>query len=113
MKLICIKCPKGCELTIDGDNVSGNQCMRGVDYAKEELISPKRIVTSLLKTKDGLVPVKSDKEVPKDQIFNVLDEIKKIRVDSVKIGDIVIKNCLGLGINIVVTGKEFVIWKLI
>ena len=31
MKLICIKCPKGCELTIDGDNVSGNQCMRGVD----------------------------------------------------------------------------------
>lgn len=111
MKLICIKCPKGCELTIEGDIISGNQCMRGVDYAKEELISPKRIVTTLLKTQYGLVPVKSDKEVPKDQIFNVLNEIKKIKVNNVKIGDIVIKNCLNLGINIVVTGKEFVAFK--
>lgn len=108
MKLICIKCPKGCELTIDKDNISGYTCPRGLDYAKEELDCPKRIVTALAKVKGGLVvPVKTDKEVPKDKIFDLLEEISKLSLKKTKIGDIVIKNCLGSGANIVVTGEIY------
>lgn len=108
MKLICIKCPKGCELTIEKDNITGYTCPRGLDYAKEELTCPKRIVTALAKVKGGLVvPVKTDKEVPKDKIFNVLEEISKLSLKNVKIGDIVIKDCLGTGANIVVTGENY------
>lgn len=107
MKLICIKCPRGCELTIDGENISGNQCVRGIDYAKEELTTPKRIVTALVKTKKGIAPVKTTLEIPKDKIFDVVNEINKLYLADAKIGDIVISNCLGLGTDIVVTGEVF------
>ena len=39
MKLICIKCPRGCELEVEGKQVSGNMCPRGIDYAMEEIIT--------------------------------------------------------------------------
>ena len=104
MKLVCIKCPRGCELNIDGDNITGNQCLRGIDYAKEELTTPKRIVTALLKTEKGVVPVKTNGEIPKGKITDVVNEINKLYVKSTQIGDVVIKNCLGLNVDIIVTG---------
>jgi CxxC motif-containing protein len=107
MKLICIKCPRGCELTVTGNSVTGNLCPRGVDYAKEESENPKRIVTSLIKVDDRVVPVKTDKEVPKDMIDKVLRKISKIKVKNPKIGDIVVKNILKTGVNIVVTGEIY------
>ena len=108
MKLICIKCPKGCEIVVENDNITGHTCPRGLDYAKEELTCPKRIVTALAKVKGGLVvPVKTDKEVPKEKIFNVLEEISSLSLKNTKIGDIVIKNCLNTGANIVVTGEMY------
>ena len=104
MKLICIKCPRGCELNIDGENITGNQCAKGIDYAKEELTSPQRIVTALIKTKNGIAPVKTSREVPKDKIFDVIKEIKKSPIKNYQIGDIVIENVLNTGANIVITG---------
>ena len=107
MKLICIKCPRGCELDVDGDKIFGNLCPRGVEYAKEEQVSPKRIVTALAKMGKFIVPVKTNIDVPKDRIFDVLEEISKLNLDTAKIGDIVIENCLGLGVDIVVTGYPY------
>lgn len=107
MKLICIKCPRGCELTISGENVTGNMCPRGVDYAKEETTNPKRIVTALVKLGDKVIPVKTDKEVPKKLINDVLEEISKIKIKKAKIGDVLVKNILNTGANIVVTGEVY------
>ena len=108
MKLVCIKCPRGCELTVTGNSVTGNLCPRGVDYAKEESENPKRIVTSLIKASGKVVlPVKTDREVPKDMIDKVLRKISKTKVKNPKIGDIVIKNILKTGANIVVTGEIY------
>jgi CxxC motif-containing protein len=50
-ELICITCPLGCHLSIDrgpGDAlaISGNRCPRGVKYAEEELLAPKRVVSA-------------------------------------------------------------------
>jgi CxxC motif-containing protein len=51
-----------------------------------------------------LVSVKSSKPVPKDKIFDVLEEIKKTIVNApVKSGRIVIKNVAGIGIDVVAT----------
>jgi len=107
MNLVCIKCPRGCNLQIENNSISGNMCPRGIDYAKEELTCPQRIVTALIKVGNCVAPVKTDKEVPKDKIKLVLDAISKINLKSAKIGDIVIKNVVGLDANVVVTGNIY------
>lgn len=109
MELICIKCPRGCNLVVEGESVTGNLCPRGLDYAKEELTCPMRIVTALIKVGDSLIaPVKTTTEVPKDKIFEVLNILKDVHLDSAKIGDIVVSNILNLGVDIVVTGNPYV-----
>ena len=40
-KITCIVCPNGCEIEIDGDNIRGYTCKRGLEYAKNELLAPK------------------------------------------------------------------------
>ena len=109
MKLICIKCPRGCEITVEGESISGNACPRGLEYAKEEMSCPMRTVTYLAKTEDGfVVPVKTDKDVPKSKIFEVVDEISKLKLKKSQIGDIVIKGVAGLNANVIVTGDEYI-----
>lgn len=107
MKLICIKCPRGCEITVEKDKITGNGCTRGLEYAKEELSCPMRTVTYLLKSGDGVVPVKTDKDVPKDRINDVINEISKLNILNTHIGQIIIKNVLGLNSNIIVTGNKY------
>lgn len=107
MELTCIMCPMGCSLTVtktkDGYEVSGNTCARGEAFGKEEVTSPKRIVTSLIRTQKGVTSVKTSKPIPKKLIFEVMKEIDKVQVKSAKIGDIVIKNVLNTGADVVVT----------
>ena len=107
MKLICIKCPRGCNLDVDGDKITGNLCPRGIDYAKEEQTCPMRTVTALVKIGNAVVPVKTDKEVPKAKIQEVLDEICKVSVVKANPGDIIIQNILGTGANVIVTGNKY------
>jgi len=110
INMTCIMCPMGCQLTVDKSGkeikVSGNTCLRGENYAKEEVTSPKRIITALVKTEDGVLPVKTTKPVPKDKIFDVVDEINKLTIKNGKLGDVIIKNVLGLDVDIVITGNK-------
>jgi len=108
MELICIKCPRGCKLQVKGENVTGNLCPRGLDYAIEEQTCPKRMVTALIKVNGKVVPVKSSTEVPKDKIKDVLREISNINVANTAIGEVVLSNVLGLGVDIVVTGDPYI-----
>lgn len=57
-KLICIGCPKGCELTVflDGKQVTkveGNHCKKGAVYGEKEVTAPTRIVTSTVTVLEG------------------------------------------------------------
>lgn len=110
INMTCIMCPMGCQLTVENNGkelkVSGNTCIRGENYAKEEITSPKRIITALVKTIDGVLPVKTTKPVPKNKIFDVVNEINKITLKKGKMGDIIIKNILGLEADIVITGNK-------
>lgn len=109
--LICIGCPLGCPVTVtmDGDdiNVTGNTCPRGADYAKKEVLSPTRIVTSSVKIEGGtmaMVSVKTEHDIPKGKIMEIMDEIHHTKAKApIAIGDVVIKNCAGTGVDIVAT----------
>lgn len=107
-EFVCIVCPRGCRLKVDDNlNVSGNFCPRGAVYAKEEITSPKRMITSTIRVKNRehlLVSVKTSNAVPKEKMFDVMKEINKLSVDApTRIGDIVLKNILGTGADIVIT----------
>ncbi len=112
-ELICIGCPVGCQLTAEGEGenikISGNICKIGNDYGIKECTDPRRIITTSLRIKneDGsftMISVKTNKDVPKNRIFECLEEIKKIEPSKeIKIGDVVIENILGLGSDIIAT----------
>lgn len=109
MKTVCIMCPVGCELTITGSGenvkVTGNSCARGLTYGKNEVTNPVRMVTALIKTEKGVLPVKTTNLVPKNKINEVLSEIEKVYLKKAKAGDVVIKNVCGLNCDIIVTGN--------
>lgn len=108
--LICIVCPKGCRLTVDEQNdyaVTGNTCIRGREYGQAELKNPVRVVTSTVKINSVLqnrCPVKTNGSVPKQLIFDVMDVLNGVTITApVKVGDIVVENICGTGVDVTVT----------
>ncbi len=113
-ELICIRCPLGCGLRVDLDekineviSVTGNSCPLGHEYGKNEVVSPMRTVTSTVAVSGGelpLVSVKTAHDVPKAKINEVMAEIIKATVKApVKIGDVIIKNAAGTGVDVIAT----------
>ena len=112
VNLICIGCPLGCPLTVEmeGDEVkavSGNTCPRGDAYARKELTNPTRIVTSTVRVAGGklaMVSVKTASDIPKGKIFDCVKALKDVEVKApVKIGDVILENVAGTGVNIIAT----------
>ena len=108
VELICITCPRGCHLSVDENlNVTGNMCPRGAAYAKAELTHPVRMVTSsvaIISERESRLPVKTKDPIPKELIFKIMDEITRVTVKApIKIGDVIIKNVLNTGVDIVAT----------
>ena len=110
--ITCIGCPLGCLVTVELENgeivsVTGNTCVRGDSYARKEVTSPTRIVTSTVKVVGGNAPtvsVKTQSDIPKDKIFDCVKALKEVEVAApVAIGDVVLKNVVGTGVDIVAT----------
>ncbi len=113
--LVCVSCPLGCSIEVELENgevvsVTGNTCKRGDEYARSEVTHPVRSLTSTVKVEGGIhpvVPVKSNAPVPKEKMFDCMKVINGATVKApVKIGDVVIENILGLGVNIVATNND-------
>ena len=105
-ELTCIICPRGCSLTVNMDGaktcVSGNGCPKGEKYGIEECTHPTRTVTSIVRVenrKNTMVSVKTASPVPKENIFDVMELIKKTSVKApVKIGDVLLIDIYGTDI---------------
>jgi len=112
MKLVCINCPKGCELvaerTADGVAVTGHGCPRGEEYGRSELLNPTRMVTGLVRVA-GMrkpLPVKTRRAVPKGKINEVLFAMHQATaLLPVKIGDVVVPNAAETGVDVVATAN--------
>lgn len=110
-QMTCIGCPIGCTLTVNIQGkdiqVQGNNCPRGEKYARDEITSPKRMLTSTVALIGGAIPrlsVKTETDIPKERIMDCMAEIRRATASApVHIGDIVISNCAGTGINVVAT----------
>jgi CxxC motif-containing protein len=111
-ELTCIGCPMGCavKVTMDGSEVikvEGNTCKRGDDYARKEVTNPTRIVCSSVPVSGGYpaqVSVKTQKDVPKSKIADVMKSLKGVSCKApVKIGQVIVENTAGTGVNIVAT----------
>lgn len=114
VELTCIGCPLGCQIKVALENgkvieVCGNTCKKGADYAKKEVTNPTRIITStvLCDTKNNdtvQLSVKTESDVPKDKIFEVMKQLKGVRVKSpIKIGDVILYDVAGTNVNVIAT----------
>jgi len=108
-KIICITCPKGCNLDVEiKDNgeviTTGNGCKRGQDYVLGELHDPRRMVATTVKISGSvhpLLPVYTSSAFPKGRIHELLDTLRKVELQSpVEMGQGVVENVLGEGIDI-------------
>ena len=98
MKLTCIECPMGCEIEVVMYNgkitaISGNSCLRGEAYAKDEVTCPKRVITTTVRAENGkLVSVKTDAPVKKSDTFKVIKAANSFVAKlPVKIGQVLIE----------------------
>ncbi len=111
-ELICINCPMGCNLTVDDSDknniiVTGNNCKRGQIYGINEVLHPKRMITSsvfVIGGRENVVSVKTKEAIDKNLIFDCINVLKTIKVHApVHIGDVIVSNILNTGIDIVAT----------
>ena len=111
-ELICINCPRGCNLNVEFDenkiiSLEGNECKLGVKYAEKEIFHPARMVTTTVCVVNGnitLLPVKTSVPVDKLLTLDIVKEVSKIKVAApVVVGDILVKNILDTGVDILAT----------
>ena len=109
MEKICIVCPKGCRLSISEENgkinVSGNFCPRGVKYAEQEILNPRRVVTAVAPTTSEVMPflpVRTPDMVAKAKIPGILTKIYALRLNApLAAGTVVLQDCDGEGTPVV------------
>ncbi len=115
MKVItCIVCPIGCRITAeikDGEfGFSGNRCARGAEFAKAELTAPKRSLTTTVRTvfhDMPVLPVRTNGEIPKQMIPDTMHILGGVLVsERMRIGDIVVKDILGSGCDVIATSDS-------
>ncbi len=114
-RITCILCPNGCvlDVTYSGEpteetiSVVGNLCPRGISYALEELIRPKRTLTTsvlVIGGEEPLVSVKTASPIPRSKIDEARRELLRVVVEApVTIGDLIAKDIAGTGVDIIAT----------
>ena len=111
----CVACPLGCAITVEYDDtgvlsVTGNTCKRGDAYARTEIVNPTRSLATSLRVNGGIhpvVPVKTSQPIPKKMMFDCMKVINAAVVDApVSIGQVLIPDILGTGVDIVATNND-------
>jgi len=111
-RLTCVLCPVGCELEVaraaaGGLDVKGNQCDKGIPFAEEEVLHPRRnLATSvpIKGTEAKMVSVRLSGPVPREMLFPILAEIAKLRPEApVCRGQVLIAGVLGTGVDVIAT----------
>ena len=110
--MICISCPIGCRISAEWENesdvtITGNKCQRGAVYGREEILSPRRVLTASIGINSswlGRVPVMTNGTLPKGFIDPLLNKIYKMHLETpIARDDIIIKNIDNTGIDLIAT----------
>ena len=112
----------GCPLIVTMEageviSVTGNTCKRGDVYARKEVTNPTRIVTSTVRVSGGdadMVSVKTKEDIPKGKIFDCVKALKNVEVAApVHIGDVLVKDVAGTGVDVIATKNKGQIMKAV
>lgn len=102
---VCTVCPIGCVIIYEDGEISGNSCVRGYNYVMNEIVAPKRVISSTVKLTGSIhrrLPVKLDKAIPKEFLIAAVAQLNTVEVAvPVKVGEIIIENVLDTGANFV------------
>jgi CxxC motif-containing protein len=111
-KFTCIVCPIGCTLSVErstlGDlMITGNRCPKGLAYAREETLAPKRTVTAVVRTDSRTwpcIPVRTDQPLPRALIPGLLTELSRrtVHLPAAR-GGVLIADYGETGVNVVFT----------
>ena len=108
--LVCINCPLSCSIELTEENgevleISGADCKVGVKYAEEEFRNPRRMVSTTVKVRGGvlpLLPVASASPIPKSMVRDAVEALAGIVLEApVADGQLVYRDILGTGVDIV------------
>lgn len=110
-EITCINCPVGCRMQVTVENgqvtaVSGNTCKRGENYAKQECVAPKRMVTAVVRVAGSAMPlsVKTKSPIPKKDISRCMAQIEALKLSApIRIGQTVIENVCESGVPVIAT----------
>ena len=111
-EITCIICPNGCAVTVgrgEGDElvIDGHECKRGLKYATDEFLDPKRILATTVRIENSiipLVPVRTAEAVPKGKLEEILEVLARVVVEApVRCGDTIVENVIGTGVNVIAT----------
>jgi CxxC motif-containing protein len=111
-RLTCVLCPVGCEFEVCKDeagelDVRGNQCDKGIPFAVEEVLYPKRNLATSVPVRGPaarMVSVRLSGRVPREMIFPILAEIARLRPEApVRRGQVLIADVLGTGVDVIAT----------
>jgi len=107
---ICVTCPVGCAIEAaveDGElrEITGQACKRGIAFVREELTAPKRMLTTTVRVKGGvlpLVPVRSTAALPKELLLPVAALLRGVALEApVREHQVVVSNVLDTGVDII------------
>jgi len=109
--MICLSCPIGCHLEVDPDGgelkVTGNRCPKGLEYAREEYFSPKRIVTATCRSSSARmprVPVRTNRPLAVELINDLLAEIYARQLaPPMRAGEPVVRDFRDTGVDVVLS----------
>ncbi len=109
--ITCIKCPSGCQIFVRGSSlqpesliIEGQKCERGTVYARNEILNPRRLLTTVIRLTDRHqpLPVRTLEPIPKSKYFEALIAVHNLKLSGpVKAGDILLSNLLSMGIALV------------
>jgi CxxC motif-containing protein len=111
--LTCIACPIGCalQLTHEGREiveVRGASCDRGAKYAAQELLDPRRQLSTTVPiegARAARLPVKVSRPIPRDRVLEAVRAIHRLRARApVRCGEVLLQDLLGEpGVSVVAT----------
>jgi CxxC motif-containing protein len=111
-EVTCIICPIGCKVKVmlncgEVVSVEDIECSRGRSYAINEIKTPLRDFFTTVKVEGGktaVLPVRTTKPVPKDRMIDCLKALSGVIVKApVKLGSIICRNLLNLGVDVIAT----------
>ena len=102
--ITCIMCPNGCEITYD---LNGGMCAKGPEYVKNEILNPRRTLTTSVRVIGGTLPlvsVKTSGSLPKEKLKEAMRQVIDLTVNApVLPGQVIVKDFIEEGIDLIAT----------